>query len=94
MYTIHSIYPMYPIYHNNPNLLPARICFSNAGGVAHVQPRLKDKNRNLLPLNSTRHWDLLIRLVCIARATRAVHMQYVSTYVKQNYRYTTNHIIT
>ena len=38
---IYNIYPICTIYPHNPNLLPASIYFSNAGGVAHVQTTTK-----------------------------------------------------
>ena len=41
VYNISNIYDIYSIYPNNPNLLPASIYFSNAGGVAHVQTTTK-----------------------------------------------------
>ena len=41
VYNISNISNIYSIYSINPNLLPASIYFSNAGGVAHVQTTTK-----------------------------------------------------
>ena len=41
IYNIYPIHPISTIYPHNPNLLPASIYFSNAGGVAHVQTTSK-----------------------------------------------------